>query len=161
MLHDEFENEAGKLIRSFISCHSLPWVFLDEHVVEPTNNRMGRVWRFGVLLQKHWFGSQSDKGERWVERILSIKETCHLKSKASFPALLELVQVYFKKRTTFFGLDIVNYSWKPWDDYENSLVTLIRTSVSIKLYPFFEQLDPEYKKLKVKIEIFHCMAYQL
>jgi hypothetical protein len=38
----------------------------------------------------------SDPPTRWVERILSLKETCRLKGKPSFPVLVDLVQAYFK-----------------------------------------------------------------
>jgi len=35
---------------------------------------------------------------RWVERILSLKETCRLKSKLSFQTLVDLVNAYFKEQ---------------------------------------------------------------
>jgi transposase len=96
MLHDDLKNEAGKLARSLISVMDSLWVFLDEQGVDPTNNRAERALRFGVIWRKRCFGSQSDKGERWVERILSLKETCRLKSKSSFLVLTDLVKAYFK-----------------------------------------------------------------
>lgn len=96
MLHDELENEAGKLVRSLISIMDSLLVFLDEHGVDPTNNRAERSLRFGVNWRKRYFGSQSDKGDRWVERILSLKETCRMKSKSSFLTLTDLVTAYFK-----------------------------------------------------------------
>lgn len=96
MLHDDLKNEAGKLTRSLISVMDSLWVFLDEQGVEPTNNRAERALRFGVIWRKRCFGSQSDKGDRWVERILSIRETCRLKSMASFVVLTDLVQAHFK-----------------------------------------------------------------
>lgn len=98
MAHDEEQNEAGKLARSLAAEMDSLWVFLDEHGVDPTNNRAERALRFGVIWRKRCFGSQSDKGARWVERILSTKETCRLKNKASFPVLVDLVQAYFKEQ---------------------------------------------------------------
>jgi len=98
MLYEGADNEAGQLARSLAAEMDSLWVFLDEQGVEPTNNRAERALRFGVIWRKRCFGSQSDKGERWVERILSLKETCRLKSKASFPVLVELVQAYFKEQ---------------------------------------------------------------
>lgn len=96
MLHDEEDNEAGQLARSLASEMDSLWVFLDENGVEPTNNRAERALRFGVIWRKRCFGCQSDKGARWVERILSLKETCRLKGKPSFPVLVGFVQAYFK-----------------------------------------------------------------
>jgi transposase len=98
MLHEGADNEAGKLARSLASEMDALWVFLDEQEVEPTNNRAERALRFGVIWRKRSFGSQSDKGERWVERILSLKETCRLKAKAPFPVLVELVNCFFKEQ---------------------------------------------------------------
>jgi transposase len=98
MLHDERNDEAGQLARSLASEMDSLWVFLDENGVEPTNNRAERALRFGVIWRKRCFGCQSDKGARWVERILSLKETCRLKGRASFPVLVELVQAYFKEQ---------------------------------------------------------------
>jgi transposase len=98
MTYDSEKNEAGKLARSLASVMDSLWVFLDEHGVEPTNNRAERSLRFGVIWRKRCFGSQSDKGTRWVERILSLKETCRLKSKPSFPVLVDLVKAYFKEQ---------------------------------------------------------------
>ena len=48
------------------------WVFLAHYGVEPTNNRAERALRFGVLWRKRSLGTASDKGNRWVERILSL-----------------------------------------------------------------------------------------
>ena len=63
------------------------WTFLEHDGVEPTNNRAERALRFGVLWRKRSLGTQSDKGDRWVERILSLKETCRLRGKATFPVI--------------------------------------------------------------------------
>ena len=98
MLHEGADNEAGKLARSLASAMDTLWVFLEEHGVEPTNNRAERALRFGVIWRKRCFGSQSDKGNRWVERILSLKETCRIKGQAPFPVLIDLVRAYFKEQ---------------------------------------------------------------
>ena len=71
------------------------WVFLDHDGVDPTNNRAERALRFGVLWRKRSLGTQSEKGNRWVERILSLKETCRLKSKSTFETLVECISAYF------------------------------------------------------------------
>jgi transposase len=98
MLHETADDEAGALARSLAAEMESLWVFLDEHGVEPTNNRAERALRFGVLWRKRSLGSQSDKGLRWVERILSLKETCRLKAKAPFSVLVEMVNAYFKEQ---------------------------------------------------------------
>ena len=98
MLHETADNEAGMLARSLAAEMDSLWTFLDEHGVEPTNNRAERALRFGVLWRKRSLGSQSNKGLRWVERILSLKETCRIKAKAPFSMLVEMVDAYFKEQ---------------------------------------------------------------
>lgn len=96
ILYSGADNEAGKLAKSIGAVMDTLWTFLEEHGVEPTNNRAERALRFGVIWRKRCFGSQSDKGQRWVERILSLKETCRIKNKPSFPVLVDLANAYFK-----------------------------------------------------------------
>jgi len=98
MLYSNADNEAGKLARSIGSVMDTLWTFLEAHGVEPTNNRAERALRFGVIWRKRCFGSQSDKGQRWVERILSLKETCRIKNKPSFPVLVDLAKAHFKEQ---------------------------------------------------------------
>jgi len=74
------------------------WVFLEENGVEPTNNRAERAIRFGVLWRKRCNGTQSDKGNRWVERILSLRQTCRLRSISTFPKLVDAIDSHFKEQ---------------------------------------------------------------
>jgi transposase len=90
--------DAGRLARQIIREIDNLWVFLDHEGLEPTNNRAERALRFGVLWRKRSLGTQSEKGNRWVERILSLKETCRLKAKATFPVLVDCVKSYFQNR---------------------------------------------------------------
>lgn len=96
--HEEKENDAGKLARSLIREMISLWVFLEEEGVEPTNNRAERALRFGVLWRKRSKGTQSEKGDRWVERILSLKQTCRMKNLSTFSILIETIDSFFKER---------------------------------------------------------------
>jgi len=42
---------------------------------------------------------RSEKGDRWVERILTFRQTCRIRSKKDFLVLVDAVNVYFKKQT--------------------------------------------------------------
>ncbi len=44
--------------------------------VEPTNNQAEQTIRPAVLWRKGSFGTQSDDGARFVERMLSVAATC-------------------------------------------------------------------------------------
>lgn len=52
------------------------WTFASVAGVEPTNNAAERALRRAVLWRKCCFGSQSGRGLRFVERMLTITETC-------------------------------------------------------------------------------------
>ncbi|MCP4745944.1 MAG: transposase [Desulfobacteraceae bacterium] len=73
-------------------------MFLEEQGVEPTNNRAERALRVGVLWRNRSNGTQSDKGDRWVERILSLKQTCRMRSIPTYPIFVEAIDSFFKKR---------------------------------------------------------------
>lgn len=90
------KTDAGKLARQIIREINNLWVFMDRKGVDPTNNRAERALRFGVLWRKRSLGTQSEKGNRWVERILSLKETCRLQAKSTFPFLVDCVTSYFR-----------------------------------------------------------------
>jgi len=51
------------------------WRFVDTRGVEPTNNHAERELRRLVLWRKRCFGSQSDRGDRFVERMLTVVHT--------------------------------------------------------------------------------------
>lgn len=97
-LFENADDDAGKLARLLLREMDSLWVFLEHEAVEPTNNRAERALRFGVLWRKRSNGTQSDKGNRWVERILSLKETCRIRSMPSFPVLVDLIECYFKEQ---------------------------------------------------------------
>jgi len=96
--HESRQDDAGVFARLLIKEMDSLWVFLEENGVEPTNNRAERAIRFGVLWRKRSNGTQSDKGNRWVERILSLKQTCRSRSIPTFPKLVEAIDSYFKEQ---------------------------------------------------------------
>jgi transposase len=92
--HDR-QDDAGKFARRLLREMDSLWVFLAQHGVEPTNNRAERALRCGVLWRKRSLGTASDKGNRWVERILSLKETCRLHARATYAVLVDAVSSFF------------------------------------------------------------------
>jgi transposase len=88
-LHRKRKDEAGRLARLLDTEMGSLWVFLLEEGVDPTNNRAERALRFAVLWRRMMQGSFNEKGDRWVERILSLRETCRLRNLPTFPMLVE------------------------------------------------------------------------
>ena len=92
--HDR-PDDAGRFARRLLREMDSLWVFLAQHGVDPTNNRAERALRFGVLWRKRSQGTASDKGHRWVERILSLKETCRLRAQSTYTVLVDAVSSCF------------------------------------------------------------------
>ena len=51
------------------------WTFVDVDGVEPTNNHAERELRAFVLWRKRSFGTQSDRGNRFAERLMTVAHT--------------------------------------------------------------------------------------
>ena len=51
------------------------WTFVDELHVEPTNNHAERELRAFVLWRKTCYGSQSERGSRFAERLMTVAHT--------------------------------------------------------------------------------------
>jgi transposase len=58
------------------------WTFVQDARVEPTNNLAERIVRQGVLWRKGSFGTQSERGGHYVERILTVCATCRLQGRS-------------------------------------------------------------------------------
>lgn len=61
-LHRRFANNLLKLWPAL-------WTFIAIHGLTPTNNAAERSLRGPVLLRKIQLGTQSENGNRWIERI--------------------------------------------------------------------------------------------
>jgi hypothetical protein len=60
------------------------WTFVDVKGVEPTNNTAERAWRPAVIDRKLSFGTQSESGSRFIERMLPVSETCRLQKRSMY-----------------------------------------------------------------------------
>lgn len=69
---------ARKLLVSFDSL----WTFAYHEGVEPTNNHAERLLRQPVIWRRISFGSQSDEGCRYAERLLTTVETLKLQKRS-------------------------------------------------------------------------------
>jgi transposase len=74
------------------------WTFLAVEGVEPTNNASERALRHAVIWRKLSFGTQSPRGSRFVETILTVVETCRQQSRNVFDFIGEAVQAHFAGR---------------------------------------------------------------
>jgi transposase len=68
--------------------------FADHEGVQPTNNHAERALRGAVIYRKLSLGSQSQPGERRIERLLSASITCRLQRRSLFAYLTELLAAH-------------------------------------------------------------------
>lgn len=65
-----------------ILAHKLAlWTFVDHDDVEPTNNHAERELRAFVLWRKRSFGTQSDRGNLFAERLMTVAHTARKQGK--------------------------------------------------------------------------------
>jgi len=62
--------------------------------VQPTNNHAERSLRGAVIYRKLSLGSQSDTGERRIERLLSASITCRLQQRSLFAYMADLLAAH-------------------------------------------------------------------
>lgn len=79
ILKQGFDGEDRKVTRfckNLIKLRPALWTFLYIEGVEPTNNSAERALRPAVLARKGSFGSQSDRGASFTEKIYTVVATC-------------------------------------------------------------------------------------
>ena len=64
-----------------------------------TNNASVRALRPAVIWRKLSFGTHSANGSRFVEKILTVVETCHRQSRNSFDFLTAAMHAHFNRST--------------------------------------------------------------
>jgi transposase len=90
------KNDAGRFAARLLREIDSLWVFLEREGVSPTNNHAERMLRFAVCWRNRSYGSSSEKGQRWTERMLSLRQTCRLRSMKTYPTLVHAIDSHFK-----------------------------------------------------------------
>jgi transposase len=88
-LHEDCRNKTKATCIDFLSRFDMLWVFVYKDGVEPTNNLAERGLRHGVIWRKLSHGSQSETGERFVERVMTVAMTLKLRAKNTFEYFTE------------------------------------------------------------------------
>ena len=82
------DRKVSAFCDNLLTLYPALWLFAG---VEPTNNHAERVLRMGVLWRKNAFGSHSESGCRFVERILTVVQTLRLQKRSVLEFLVESV----------------------------------------------------------------------
>jgi len=72
------------------------WTFcdVDDLRIPVTNNAAERALRHAVILRRVQGGTHSDQGSRWIERILSIRETMRLQDRSALDYLIQAANAW-------------------------------------------------------------------
>ena len=82
------------LARNLLKVWPALWTFADRRGVQPTNNQAERALRGPVIYRKLSLGSQSEHGERRIERLLTASTTCRLQRRSLFEYLTQLLPAH-------------------------------------------------------------------
>jgi transposase len=96
LLKGAFGTDAhvAKFCENLIHLEPALWTFAKIEGVEPTNNYMERLVRLAVLWRRRSFGCNSEVGCRFVERILTVVQTCHLQNRNTIEYLRQAVRAH-------------------------------------------------------------------
>ena len=90
---------VAKFCENLLNLESALWTFARVEGVEPTNNFMERLVRLAVLWRRRSFGCNSETGCRFVERILTVVQTCRLRRRQTVEFLTQAVQAHRSGKT--------------------------------------------------------------
>jgi transposase len=85
---------VAKFCENVLVVESALWTFVTQEGVEPTNNAIERLLRRAVLWRRRSFGCNSVAGCRFVERILTVVQTCRLHRKNTLEYLYQAVHAH-------------------------------------------------------------------
>jgi transposase len=88
------------MARNLIKAWPALWTFAAHPGVEPTNNHAERSLRGAVIYRKLSLGTQSESGERRIERLLSAHTTCPLQDRSLFAYLTETLTAHARGNPT-------------------------------------------------------------
>ena len=83
-IHQDCHTKTQATCIDFFNQFDSLWIFLYQDGVEPTNNAAERGLRHGVIWRKLCYGSQSEVGEKFVERVMTVAGTLKLRAQNSF-----------------------------------------------------------------------------
>jgi len=90
--------KVAGMCREILALEPALWTFVDEPGVEPTNNSAERALRRAVIWRKVSFGTDSERGSRFVERILTTVTTLRMQRRNVLDFLAETMAAHRRGR---------------------------------------------------------------
>ncbi len=86
--------KTAETCRRILQVEPALWTFATQPGVEPTNNAAERALRQAVIWRRTSYGTQSEAGSRFVERILTVVETCRQQGHSPLDYLCQAITAY-------------------------------------------------------------------
>ena len=83
---------TAKVCRRLLAIEATLWRFASAEGVPPHNNAAERALRHGVIWRKTSFGTDSEAGSRFVERMLTAVETCRQRGREVLGFLVDCLR---------------------------------------------------------------------
>ena len=90
-------DELYKLCEGLLDNFSKLWIFMKVVGMEPTNNLAERDLRKLVVWRKKSYGTRSDRGKKFIERITTVGQTLRRKGKNVLSFVQEALESFYRK----------------------------------------------------------------
>jgi transposase len=88
------ESKTANTCRRLLSAKQALWTFIGTQGIEPTNNLAERTLRSYVIWRKISFGTQSQRGSIYVERMMTVVGSCKLQQRNILHFITHAVRAY-------------------------------------------------------------------
>lgn len=95
LLRGYFNASTHNFSKELVEYKERLWTFLEVEGVEPTNNAAEQALRHAVIWRKLSFGTQSKSGSQFVERMLTVIETCRRQRRNVYAWLAATIQAHY------------------------------------------------------------------
>ena len=89
--------KTSAVCRAVLKCEASLWTFTQVGGVEPTNNAAERAVRHAVCWRKTSYGTDSERGSRFVERMLSVVASCRSQGRGVYGFLTEAIRAQIEQ----------------------------------------------------------------
>jgi transposase len=90
--------QTARFCTGLLERYDALWTFTRIHGVPATNNTAERALRHAVMWRRTSYGTQTDHGDRAVERLLTIRETCRLQHRRLHTYLADAITAHQHRR---------------------------------------------------------------
>jgi transposase len=102
-------DDLYKLCESLLDDFDKLWVFTKTPGMEPTNNIAERDLRKLVVWRRKSYGTRSDRGKRFVERVTTVAQTLKRQSKNILSFIQEVIASFYTKTSTPFIFEAMGF----------------------------------------------------